>query len=108
MARTSTKTKAEAQNTNTATDWAKTQRKAVRSFLKRAQAHGVKFIIQANGQETTINAMELNSLIRTLGIMTAQQKEFLEGAISLEELVDKLDTSFGYWLSDDDDYSNAE
>lgn len=107
MARTTT-TKAKAQNSTTANDWAKTQRKAVRSFLKRAQSHGIRFVIQTNDHETTVNAMELNSLLRTLGIMSAQQKEYLEGTITLEELVEKLDTSFSYWLSADDDYSNAE
>lgn len=106
MARTSTKT-AKAQN-STNNDWTKTQRKAVRSFLKRAKANGISFVIHADDKETAINAREMNNLLRTLGIMTAQQKEYLEGTITLEELVNKLDTSFGYWLTEDDDYSNAE
>lgn len=110
MARTITKTQ-QSQNidTNTAsTDWTKFQRKAVRSFLKRAKAHGIVFVTNCDEKSTLVNAREMNNLLRTLGIMSAQQKDFVEGKITLDELVDKLDTSFGYWMAEDDDYSNAE
>lgn len=113
MARTlkTAQVEAQAQNdiTNTAsTDWTKFQRKAVRSFLKRAKANGIVLVINGDDKSTVINARELNSLLRTIGIMSAQQRDYIEGKITLDELVDKLDTSFGYWLTEDDDYSNAE
>ena len=95
----------QSQNTDTMTiDWGKTQRKAIRSFLKRAKAANITIVI--GGEQA--GARELNSLLRTLGIMTAQQKEYLEGGITLEELTNKLDVSFGYWANDEDDYSTAE
>ena len=94
------------QNDTTAQsiDWSKTQRKAVRSFLKRAKAADI--VITINGE--TAGSRELNALIRTLGIMSAQQRDYLEGTITLEELTNKLDVSFGYWANNDDDYSTAE
>ena len=102
MARMS-KSQTQAQNINN-TDWGKTQRKAVRSFLKRAKAANI--IITINGE--TAGSRELNALVRTLGIMSAQQKDYIEGTITLEELQEKLDLSFSYWSNDEDDYSNAE
>lgn len=103
MARISRKSQ-QSQNDTQTIDWGKTQRKAVRSFLKRAKAANVTIVI--GGEQA--GARELNSLLRTLGIMTAQQKEYLEGSITLEELTNKLDVSFGYWANDEDDYSTAE
>ena len=107
MARTSSR-KAQVQNDTATNDWTKYQRKAVRSFLKRAKAHSITLTITADDKTTIVNARELNNLLRSLGIMTAQQREHAEGHTTLDELVDKLDTTFGYWLSEDDDYSNAE
>lgn len=106
MARTLKTQNTQAQNDTTAQsiDWGKTQRKAVRSFLKRAKAADI--IITINGE--TAGSRELNALMRTLGIMSAQQRDYLEGTITLEELTNKLDVSFGYWANDDDDYSTAE
>ena len=104
MARTLKSQQSQSQNeTMQSVDWGKTQRKAIRSFLKRAKAAGITIVI---GGEVA-GSRELNALLRTLGIMTAQQKDFVEGNITLEELVEKLDTSFSYWVNDDD-YSTAE
>lgn len=105
MARTLKSQTTQAQNdTAQSVDWGKTQRKAVRSFLKRAKAADI--VITINGE--TAGSRELNALLRTLGIMTAQQRDYIEGTITLEELTEKLDTSFQYWTNNDDDYSTAE
>lgn len=105
MARSLKSQQSQSQNeTMQSIDWGKTQRKAVRSFLKRAKA--VDIVITINGE--TVGSRELNALMRTLGIMSAQQRDYLEGTITLEELTNKLDVSFGYWANDDDDYSTAE
>ena len=104
MARTLKNTQAQNDTTAQSIDWGKTQRKAVRSFLKRAKAANVTIVI--GGEQA--GARELNSLLRTLGIMTAQQRDYIEGTITLEELTEKLDTSFSYWINNDDDYSTAE
>lgn len=99
---------AEAQSQNNNADWGKYQRKAARSFLKRAKAHGIILTINGEDKTTVVNARELNNLLRTLGIMSSQQRDYAEGKISLEELVDKLDQGFSYWIAEDDDYSTAE
>lgn len=105
MARTiKTQTQAQNDTTTQTIDWGKTQRKAVRSFLKRAKAANISIVI--GGEHA--GSRELNSLLRTLGIMSAQQRDYLEGTITLEELTNKLDVSFGYWANNDDDYSTAE
>jgi hypothetical protein len=104
MARTLKSQQSQSQNETANTDWTKFQRKAVRSFLKRAKAAGITIVI--GGEDA--GARELNALMRTLGIMSAQQRDYIEGNLTLEELTNKLDVSFGYWANNDDDYSTAE
>ena len=111
MARSMKNIQAEAQIDNTVTqsvDWGKAQRKAVRSFLKRANRDGIVITITKGDETITMGVRELNSLYRTLGVMSAQQRDYIGGIITLEELTPKLDTSYGYWSSDADDCSDAE
>lgn len=111
MARSMKNTQAEAQIDNTATatqnsDWGKYQRRAIRSFMKRAKAHHLTFTMTIqDGEPITMGVREMNSLFRSVGIMTLQQRDLAEGTLTTEETAEKHDTTFGYFTSDGDDFT---